>query len=128
REAVPGGRRGGVERGVRRVDREGGRQHLGVELHSLHYEVLLEQCGNESVALAGNVIAARIDAKHVRKGERQPVGQLVAGAAVKGLDERLAVLVVPEADAGRLTLLDRAGGGWPLAEVVVQADGVRGQR
>src|SRR5206468_1444014 len=36
------------------------------------------------------------------------------------LDQRLAILVVPEADTGGLALLDRAGGGGPLAEVVVQ--------
>lgn len=41
-------------------------------------------------------------------------------AAVEGLDKRLAVLVDPEADAGRLALHDGPGGGRPLAEVVVQ--------
>jgi hypothetical protein len=64
---------------------------------------------------------------HERGG--QPVAQLVAGAAaVEGQDERLAVLVVPEADAGRLPLLHRPAAAGPLAEVVVQAVDARGQR
>ena len=50
----------------------------------------------------------------------------VLDAAVEGLDQRLAVLVVPEADAGRLALLDGPGRGRPLAVVVVQ--GVEARR
>ena len=52
---------------------------------------------------------------------RQPVAGLGAGAAaVERLDQRLAVLVVPEADAGCLAPAPRRPGGRPLAEVVVQ--------
>jgi hypothetical protein len=47
---------GRVKRGVGDVDRQGGGQHLGVELHALQDEVLLEQGGDERVALAGQVV------------------------------------------------------------------------
>ena len=62
-----------------------------------------------------------LGAEDVGQGGRQPVAQLMARAAVDGLDEGLAVLVVPEADASRLPVLNAAASGRLLAVVVVEA-------
>src|SRR5262249_40596522 len=56
-----------------------------------------------------------------------PVAELCTrAAAVESPDERLAVLIVPEADAGGLAPADRSRRRRPLAEVVVQ--GVQARR
>ena len=77
--------------------------------------------------LPARLLLPDVRAEHVREGRRQPVAELGADAAVERLDQRLAVLVVPEADAGRLALLDGPGGGRPLAVVVVQGVDARRQ-
>jgi hypothetical protein len=74
------------------------------------------------VALARQVAAAGAGPEQVGQGGGQPVALLgAAAAAVEGQDGRLAVVVVPEADAGRLPLLHRPAASGLLAEVVVQA-------
>src|SRR5436309_3260122 len=84
--------------------------------------------------LSSVVTAASVDAAGLVDGAVDVVGLLPPGGvavvedAVEGLDERLAVLVVPEADAGRLAVLDAAAGGRPLPEVVVQAVHSQAQR
>jgi hypothetical protein len=87
----------------------------------LHQKVFLEQGGDDGIALALQVIAAGASAESVGHRGREPIAELMAGATVESQDQGLAVLVIPEADAGRLAFLNGACGRWLLAKVVVEA-------
>src|SRR5262249_32518 len=119
---------GAVQRGVGGVDRQRRGQDLGVQLHPLPQEVLLEEGGDVGVVLARQVVGG-VGPVHVLEGGCQPVAQLVAAAAaVERQEGRLPFLFVPEADAGRLALLDGAAGRRHLAVIVVEPVWWRGCR
>ena len=105
-EAVLEPHTGAVQRRVGDVDGQGGGQHLGVELLILDDEPLWKNAATSALFLPARLLLPADAPNMCGKVAASQSPSWVPGAAVEGLDQRLAVLVVPEADPGRLAVLD----------------------